>query len=272
MIRNPFPVIDAHCHIYPEKIAAKAVAGTDRFYGTVAAGAGTVDDLLTMGDTAGVDRYVVHSVATTPKQVESINTFIADAVAAYPDRFIGLGALHPDCPDMAAEVHRIRELGLKGVKLHPDIQNFPCDDPRCHSIYALCEQEELPILMHTGDARYDNSNPNRLLPVLKAYPGLTVIGAHLGGYSVWEQAVEQLAGCPNLYVDCSSCFWKLTPEEAVRYIRMYGAHRVLFGSDYPMWNVGRELAFLQHLDLTDEELRGILSVNAETVFLRREQV
>ncbi|MBE6778700.1 MAG: amidohydrolase [Ruminococcaceae bacterium] len=267
MTHNQLTVIDAHCHIYPEKIAAKAVAGTDRFYGTVAAGAGTVDDLLLMGHAAGIDRYVVHSVATTPKQVESINEFIAAAVAEHPDRFIGLGALHPDCPDMAAEVQRIRRLGLRGVKLHPDIQDFPCDDPRCHTIYSLCEQEGLPILMHTGDKRYDNSNPNRLLPVLRAYPGLTVVGAHLGGYSVWEQAVELLAGMPNLYVDCSSCFWKLSPEEARQYIRAYGADRVLFGSDYPMWNVGRELAFLQDLDLTEEELRGILSLNAEKVFL-----
>ncbi len=267
MILDTYTVIDAHCHIYPEKIAAKAVAGTDRFYGTVAAGAGTVTDLLQMGGKAGVDRYVVHSVATTPKQVRSINDFIAGAVAEHPHTFIGLGALHPDCPDMAAEVQHLKALGLHGVKLHPDIQAFQLDDPRNHPMYALCEQEGLPLLLHTGDSRYDNSNPNRLLPVLKAYPGLTVIGAHLGGYSVWEEAVEQLAGIPNLYVDCSSCFWKLSKADARRFIRAYGTDRVLFGSDYPMWNVQNELAFFLDLDLTDDELRGILSVNAERVFL-----
>ncbi len=269
MILDKYTVIDAHCHIYPEKIAQKAVAGTDRFYGTIAAGVGTVPDLLEMGKAAGVDRYVVHSVATTPKQVRSINEFIAGAVAEYPDTFIGLGALHPDCPDMAAEVHHLKALGLRGVKLHPDIQDFKLDNPHNHAMYALCEQEGLPLLLHTGDKRYDNSNPNRLLPVLKAYPGMTVIGAHLGGYSVWEEAVEKLVGTPNLYVDCSSCFWKLNREDARRFIRAYGTDRVLFGSDYPMWNVKNELAFFLDLDLTDEELRGILSKNAENVFLEQ---
>ncbi len=267
MIQNKYTVIDAHCHIYPEKIAAKAVAGTDRFYGTVAAGTGTVQNLLQMGQAAGVDRFVVHSVATTPKQVESINEFIAASVNDSEGKLIGLGTLHPDCPDMAAEVHRIVRLGLRGVKLHPDIQNFKIDDYRNLKIYELCEQEGLPILMHTGDDRYDNSNPNRLLPILQIYTGLTVIGAHLGGYTVWEEAVEKLAGIPNLYVDCSSCSWKINKEDACRYIRAYGTDRVLFGSDYPMWDVKDELAFLQDLDLTDEELRGILSKNAEKVFL-----
>ena len=69
------------------------------------------------------------------------------------------------------------------MKLHPDIQAFALDDPRALKIFELCERENVPALLHTGDYRYDYSNPNRLLPVLKAYPSLTVIGAHLGGWS-----------------------------------------------------------------------------------------
>ena len=61
--------------------------------------------------------------------------------------------------------------------------------------------------MHTGDSRYDNSNPNRLLPVMEIYSDLTVIGAHFGGYSIWEEASKKLCSLPNLYVDtCSSFF------------------------------------------------------------------
>ena len=176
---NGYKVMDAHCHVYPAAIAAKAVGGTDAFYGVVSAHDGTVETLMEKEMAIGVDHCVIQSVATTPKQVGSINEFIARTVAAGEGRFIGLGTLHPDSPDQAADVAHLVELGLKGVKLHPDIQGFQLDDPRCLKIYDLCRQYRLPVLLHTGDDRYDNSNPNRLLPVLEAYPDLIFIGAIL---------------------------------------------------------------------------------------------
>ena len=94
MIENKFEVIDAHCHIYPEKIVDRAVAGTDAFYSTHAACRGVADELLEIGDRVGIDRFIVQSVATTPKQVSSINHFIAAEVVKAPHRFTGLGAAH----------------------------------------------------------------------------------------------------------------------------------------------------------------------------------
>ncbi len=269
MIQGKFEVIDAHCHIYPEKIVDRAVAGTDAFYDTHAACRGVVDELLMIGEEIGIDRFVVQSVATTPKQVGSINAFIAAEVAAHPDQLTGLGSAHPDCPDPDEVVRNLQELGLHGIKIHPDIQGFPIDDPRMFRFYELCEREGLPILMHTGDHRYDFSNPNRLLPVLKAFPGLVVIGAHFGGWSVWNEASEELAGMQNLYVDCSSTFpfFKgdpITLGETL--IARYGADRVLFGSDFPMWSPKAELATFSKLRLTDKERRMILSENAKRVF------
>ena len=214
MVKNKYMVTDAHCHIYPEKIAARAVAGTDGFYGINSRCKGTVADLLEMGDASGIDRFVVQSVATTPHQVERINEFIAEAVAEGGGRFTGLGTLHPESEDIKGDIEHIIELGLHGVKLHPDIQKFKIDDYRCLKIYELCEKFNLPILMHTGDYRYDFSNANRLLPVMEIYTGLTVIGAHFGGWSVWEEASEKLAKLPNLYVDCSSSLPFITSEVA----------------------------------------------------------
>ena len=85
MIENKFTVIDAHCHIYPEKIVDRAVAGTDSFYSTKAACRGVAGELLEIGDQIGIDHFIVQSVATTPKQVVSINEFAgkADAPAMY---------------------------------------------------------------------------------------------------------------------------------------------------------------------------------------------
>ena len=265
-MRNQMEVIDAHCHIYPEKIVTRAVAGTDHFYGTVAACVGTAADLLAEHDEAGVDRAIVQSVATTPKQVASINRFIAETVAESASRLIGLGTLHQDSEDQEADVKHIVELGLHGVKLHPDIQNFKVDEPRAERIYELCAEYDLPLLLHTGDKRYDNSNPDRLLPMIRKYRNVTFIGAHFGGWSIWEDAWKELAGEPNLWVDCSSSFYMISVETAGEIIRHYGADRVLFGTDFPMWKPKTELDTFMKIDLTDDERRAILAENAKRVF------
>ena len=142
--------IDAHCHVYPDKIASAAVGATDRFYGVTSHFDGSVNALLSQCKETGIDHAVVQSVATTPKQVSSINNFIAKTVAENKG-LTGLGTLHPESADIEADVEELMNLGLRGVKLHPDIQRFKIDDYRCLKIYELCEKNKLPILIHTGD-------------------------------------------------------------------------------------------------------------------------
>ena len=265
-MRDGFQIIDTHCHIYPEKIAAKAVAGTDTFYGTVAKCDGTAGSLLKSNEECGIDHSLVQSVATTPKQVNSINNFIAETVASADGRLTGLGTLHPDSEDQRADVQHLVDLGLKGVKLHPDIQRFKIDDYRCLKIYELCEEYGLPILMHTGDKRYDFSNTNRLVPILETYTDLTIIGAHMGGWSLWDEASLELAGTPNLYVDCSSTMYWVPLDKTAEIIRRYGADKVLFGTDYPMWHPKEEVEMFFELGLSDDEMRLILSENAKKLY------
>ena len=261
-MKNGYYVIDSHCHIYPEKIAARAIAGTDNFYGVVSSEHGTGSELSEKGEEYGVDRFIVQSVATTAKQVRSINEFIAQEVENSDGKLVGLGTLYPDSPDIVSDYLHLKGLGLRGVKLHPDIQNFKVDDYRCLKIYELCEQDDTPILMHTGDSRYDNSNPNRLCPILDIYKGLRIIGAHLGGYSVWESACEALCEYENLYVDCSSSFPFFDIQKAKQIILRYGTDKVLFGTDYPMWSPKNELETFLSLGLSEADNKKILSENA----------
>lgn len=259
-------VIDAHCHIYPEKIAARAVEGTDRFYGTMAACNGTTSGLREILADGRIDRFLVHSVATTPRQVRSINDFISSEVSLHPEIFFGFGTLHPESEDIAGDFEHLLEAGLRGVKLHPDIQAFKLDDYRCLKIYELCERAGVPVLIHTGDYRYDFSNPNRLLPILDIYENLTVIGAHLAGWSVWEEACEKLSGKRNLFVDCSSTFPFYDKAKAKELICRWGFDRILFGSDYPMWHPVKELDTFLSLNLGEEANRLILGENAKRLF------
>lgn len=260
-----YRIIDSHCHIYPDKIAEKASANTGHFYDLPSSLDGKISTLLEHGKKAGIEHFIVQSVATTPKQVSSINNFIADSVAASDGHFTGLGTLHPDSEDMEADVNEIIALGLKGVKLHPDIQKVAIDDTRMHKMYALCEGK-LPMLLHTGDYRYDFSNPNHMIPILEQYPNLTVIGAHFGGWSIWEEATQKLCKYNNFLVDCSSSLYAITPEKAKELIHIYGVERVLFGTDYPLWKPEDEIERFMKIDLTEEEREAIFYTNAAKLF------
>ena len=168
---------------------------------------------------------------------------------------------------MEADVNEIVALGLKGVKLHPDIQKVKLDDPRMHKMYELCEGR-LPMLIHTGDCRYDNSNPNRIIPILDKYTNLTVIGAHFGGWSVWEEATQKLNKYKNFWVDCSSSLYAISPQKAKEIIDVYGTDRVLFGTDYPLWTPEEEIDRFMEVELTEQEREDIFYNNAAKLFLQ----
>ena len=102
--------------------------------------------------------------------------------------------------------------------------------------------------------------------MLDRYPRLTVIGAHFGGWSVWEDAVRLLVGYEHFYVDCSSSLYAMTPAAARTLIDAFGVGRVLFGTDYPMWDIKTELERFMALDLTDAERERILAENAASLF------
>ena len=262
-------IIDAHAHIFPEKIAEKASAGISGFYAGMAMDSiGTLNELLRKGAAAGVDRFLVQSVATVPQQVRSINDFITECVRREPPgRLIGFGAMHPDFEDINGEIERMISLGLRGIKLHSDFQEFDIDDEKAFPIYEAAEGR-LPILFHVGDKRSDRSSPERLLKVVKRFPRLTVIGAHLAGWSMWDRGAElfgeYIRENPHcgVYTDCSSSLYAMSPEHAAELIRKFGADRVMWGTDYPMFNAKEELERFAKLPLTERERELILSENA----------
>jgi uncharacterized protein len=185
-------IIDAHVHIFPSKIAEKATESIGSYYDIPMFANGTIEDLIRNGEKINVHKYVVHSTATKVEQVESINNFIAKTQSEY-ESFIGFGTLHPELDDVELEVNRIISLGLKGVKLHPDFQDFNIDDDCMNPIYKAIEGK-LPVLIHMGDEKKTNSRPERLANVIKAFPNLTVIAAHLGGYQMWDDSMKYIVG------------------------------------------------------------------------------
>lgn len=254
-------IINAHAHIFPDKIAERAVSGINQFYDLEMGFDGRLSTLLELEGKAGVDKFIVQSVATVPAQVQSINNFIADCVKQYPDKLIGFCTIHPDYPDIEGELDRAAEMGLKGVKIHPDFQRFCIDEEKALRIYRHIEGK-MPILVHTGDYRYEYSKPERMARVLDMFPNLDVIGAHFGGWSEWEAAATAYRG-KKIYVDTSSTMYALSPEKVRELIDIFGVDYVLFGTDYPMWSAEEELKMLSKVPLTEEEREKILHINAE---------
>ncbi len=254
-----FEIIDVHAHIFPKKIREKAVAAIGMFYTLPMKGEGSSRDLLKHGRKINVKKYVVHSVATNPRQVMHINDFIAEQVMLHPE-FIGFATIHPDMENLFEEIERAIGLGLHGIKLHPDFQQFDIDSPEAVRLYKIVNGR-VPILMHMGDKSKDFSAPRRLARVMELFPEQVFIAAHLGGYSTWEDAKKYVIGKP-VYIDTSSSLFALDPKEASDIIRAHGADKVLFGTDYPMWLHEEEYARFCTLPLTDAEREAILYENA----------
>ncbi len=259
-----YAAADTHAHIYPGKIAEKATASVGAFYHTSMKNVGLPHVLAQRGGAAGIDRFVVCSVATKVEQVRSINAFIQEKCRKYP-QFVGLAAWHQEIEDIDGELDDLQARGLRGIKLHPDFQNVAIDDPRLMALYREAHRRGLPILFHMGDSRTDLSAPHRLMNVLDKLPELTCIAAHLGGYTVWETALHELRGM-NVYVDTSSSLFALTREQALESLRHFGMDRALFGTDFPMWDPAEELERFFGLGLSEAENRAILYGNFARLF------
>lgn len=260
-------LVDVHAHIFPDKIANKASVAIGRFYDNFhpMEENGTIARLTELGEQAGVNHYVVFSAATRPEQVHSINDFIAEQMKANPEKITGLERLHPDMENPEEEIDRMIALGLKGVKLHPDFQEFYVDSPGAKRLYAYLEGK-LPVLFHAGDYRYSYSSPRRIAQVSDEFPELTIIAAHFGGWSEWREAIEWIVPRKRIFVDTCSALYSMSDEEAYKIIEMYGANRVLFGTDYPMCTYEGELAKLRRLPLTAQEQEQIFWKNAQRIF------
>ena len=257
-------LIDFHTHIFPYKIAPKAIknlshcaGGTKPFYN------GTKDGLLAYMDANGVDMAVVLNIATNPGQQRSVNDF---AAAVNGGRLAAFGSVHPDAPDALYEIDRIVDLGLCGIKLHPDYQQFYGDDKKVFPIYEKIAKKGLTLVFHTGVdiGLYPPvyMSPERLANALLPLEGAVVVAAHFGGYMLWEKALDLLVG-KELYLDTSYSVGRIPPKIALEIIRSHGADRILFGSDLPWSAASEEKILIGTLGLEPEEQKKIFYKNAK---------
>lgn len=256
-------IIDIHTHIYPDGIAQKATDSVRAFYDIHTEGLnGTVKQLLDRSSKAGIEKSVVLPVAIRPDRVRGINEFILEEVKQHPN-FLGFGTVHAAMDNIVEEGQWILDKGLLGVKMHPDSQQFPIDDIRLFPLYETI-RGKVPVLIHIGDERYNYSHPIKLRRVLDLFPGLQAIAAHFGGYSMYSEASDILKDT-SCVMDISSSIMYMAEGEPERYINLYGAERMAFGSDYPMWDPVEEVKTFFKLKLKPEQFEQIAYKTAQRI-------
>jgi uncharacterized protein len=206
------------------------------------------------------------------------NDYVASVVRQYPDQFIGFASVDPWKGAWAVqELERsVRDLGLRGLKLHPTTQAFYPNDTRFYPLWAKCAELDIPIISHSGQTgvgartpggggyKLKYAHPMLLDDVAADFPELTIIMAHPA--VPWQE--EQLAVAMhkgNVYVDLSGWSPKYFRPILVQYMGSLIQDKVLFGSDYPMLMPDRWLSDFEKLELKPEVRQKILLDNARTV-------
>lgn len=251
--------IDVHAHAFHPKIAHKVLEQLESHYSIPPVGTGKTDDLKTRLDAAALDKSVVLTAATSPDQVIPANNWSIEL--SDDPRFIPFGTVHPNFDRNEAELDRLAAHGIKGLKLHPDFQGYRMDDT---SLFELMEMmnDRFICMFHVGDTLPPDENPScpkKLAALKQAFPNTTMIAAHMGGYLHWEYALEHLAGL-DVFVDSSSVTNFVDDALLTRLFDAYGPDRILFGSDYPLFDAATEIEQLKtRLKLSDSQLERLLT-------------
>ncbi len=252
-------IADIHAHVFPEKLAEKAAHSIGEFYNMEITRPASLDTLIAEDEKAGISRCVISNSAVTPKQVVNINNYLASAAKTHPS-FIAFGSIFPGMEGYEAELARMVEMGIRGVKIHSDFQRLPIDDPSAVGTYRAIARLGLPVLFHMGDTRYDYSSPERLTNLLRQVPDLRVIAAHFGGWSTWERSLAHPQP-ENVLYDTASTLPLVSRELVLRMLDRFGTERMLFGTDFPMWEPKQQVEQFLSLGLSPAENQRVLYDN-----------
>ncbi len=254
--------IDFHVHVFPEHLAERAVASLAAAAGVSACGAGTISDLLETMDRAGVKQSILATIATRPAQSKTINDWL---LKHQSERLIPFAAIHPDDPERFNELKRVKSQGFRGVKMHPNYQDFYPDEKRVIELArAICDAGMILLLHGGADDAFEEvmSSPERIAALKESIPDLNLVVAHFGGYKCWQDVEKYLTGS-DIYFDVSYTLPYLSDEDFLRIACKHGMDKVVFGTDYPWKDAAEEIGRLKKSGLTDSELSAILHENAE---------
>jgi predicted TIM-barrel fold metal-dependent hydrolase len=230
-----------------------------------------VEATIAAMDTCGVTQALV-SAWYGPHGPLLSNDFVADCVAKFPDRLVGICSVNLSKPmDAVRDLRRcVKERGFKGLRLLPWLWQLPPNDRRYYPLYAECIELGVPFCLQVGHAGpLCPSDPGRPIPYLDEvaceFPELKIVGGHIG-YPWTQEMIALATKYPNVYIDTSAYKPSRYPPEFVQYLKAHGGKKILFGSNYPMIQPGECLREVDSLELSEETRNLFLWGNAARVF------
>lgn len=255
-------VIDFHTHAFPEEIAPKVMEKLSfTSGGLIPQTDGTIKGLKELMKKDGVDKSVTLAIATNAKQQKAVNDYI---VSQKSDEIIPFGSVYPYAEDALEELERIKAMGMKGVKLHPEYQQFFVDDEFMKPIYKKISDLGLLLVFHAGEdfgypAPY-HATPERLRKAAK-WIDTPMICAHWGSANMGEEVLKYLCDIP-VYFDTAFGYSSMPKDRAKRILDKKGVDKILFGSDCPWHAPSWDMRMIKTLELTQQEEDLIFYKNA----------
>ena len=271
--------VDFHTHVFPPQIKRKRQDYVERdpcfavLYANPQAKMATADELIAAMDKDGVETSVILNIGwTTHELCVETNDYIIDAVSRYPKRLVGFCAVQPQSTKAAiAEIERCARAGIKGVgEIRPDLQLFDLADEMVMGPFVeALTANKLILLTHASEPvghEYQGKGeltPDTLYSFITSYPELTIVCAHWGGgLPFYNLMPEVKKAMKNVYFDTAASPFLYTPDIYGQVVRLAGADKILFGSDFPLMPQRRILDEIEALELPEETKNLMLSGNA----------
>ena len=263
-------IINTHSHIFPDQIVERVINYISKKGNMKPYGQASLSGLLNNMEYAGIDYSVTLPIATEPRQQTSINNFAANL---NNDKIIPFGTVNPYATDFADELVRLQNLGLRGIKLHPEYQGFDIDDKKiAYPVYEAAASLNIPIVFHAGfDVAFPSTYhaaPQRIANVLKDFGNNTFILAHMGGMTntlSLADSLEYIAG-KNCFIDTSLASVFINTDLSMELINKHGTEKILFGTDFPWSDSKKEIEFIDSLPLSEADKDKIFYKNAAELF------
>jgi predicted TIM-barrel fold metal-dependent hydrolase len=233
-------------------------------------------------DEAGIEKSILYAVLAPI--VYASNEYVHDLCTRFPDRFIGFASVNPKDPKAPAVLEAaVRDMGMKGLKLHPPLQDFFPDDEAVFPVYEKAAELNIPVVFHVGTTpfgplcRLSQANPLLLDEVAVRFPQLRIMLTHLS--TLWHnEAFMVVEKNPNVFIDTAAYLYEIPQILTLDLLTRIGPEKVIFGTDYPMPYAGRIHRMKDFVDciaglgLPEDMLEGIFHRNLERLLHGRSDV
>lgn len=262
-------LIDFHTHIFPDKIAKRTIDALAANSKSTPYTDGTAAGLIEHMNLSKADICVNLPVLTKPEQFDSVLEFaktINDKYSSGERRIISFAGMHPCCEDIKGKMKRVKDAGIRGVKIHPDYQGAFIDDDGYIEIFNAAKDNDLIVITHAGVDNGFLNEPVKCPPelcakVLEKVNYNKIVLGHYGGHKQWEKVLEFLVDF-DVYFDTAFTFYKIDKALFTKILYAHGADKILFASDCPWSDIKRDTETFISYGLPQDINEKVLYKNA----------